>query len=786
MRGVNRLTGICAGGVAALALGLAGAPGASAAAGLVLKTTSGPLAGGAPITATSTNAVLSTSGGGSVECEESTLSGTLANNGAKTDGMSVANAAFAGDYQSMLGACKFSLGGTAITEAQRLPWKLEIGGKEAFLTGNVRLSVSFPQTLPEVTCVYEGKKDAAAVLLGAQLTVEFNNAPSVLVEGAPESCPANGGLTATFTFTSGGKQVEAVIGSEFIEPGGSLSGTVENEAAQGVENVTVEACEEEGEEAEICVSTQSGTGGNYSFPTLPAGFYVLIAKPPALSGYSTTRSQEFEVLSNASPTQNIVLRGSGSVQGEISSEANSPLSGVQVSLCEQVQDPHCLTTTTDGSGNYSFAQAPAGSYKVAAAPGLGSGYARLSSSAFAVVGNQTATENLKLPEAGTVTGVVTNQQSAPVADEIVDVCLQESCYQGTTDGLGSYTIQGVADGQDSAIVAASGQYGSAVSGPFTVSGTATTTVNLTVGEPVGPRAGTEMPNTEVIGLGNAQVPLFYWNNEAELDTTGCVGGHVTATATGINTQTLELQTSPPATLAEHPSASGKFAGKLPKLYPVHGFLTVAIKIEGCPQPSEEETTEFNAYVDPSGAVVDGNHADAPVSGATVTLLAGPEGFGPFTAVPNGSTVMSPSNRKNPDTTSSAGEFGWDTLPGWYEVQAHKAGCGTTTTPAFQVPPPVDNLQLVLHCSPVLIETSSLPTDKREASYETQLVAGGEAPPFKWKKKGKLPKGLKLSKSGVLSGTIKRKKVPLGTYSIQVEVKDAAHHTATVTLPLKVR
>ena len=140
-------------------------------------------------------------------------------------------------------------------------------------------------------------------------------------------------------------------------------------------------------------------------------------------------------------------------------------------------------------------------------------------------------------------------------------------------------------------------------------------------------------------------------------------------------------------------------------------------------------------MDPSGLVVDGNHADAPISGATVTLLAGTQSFSPFTAVPNGSTVMSPANRKNSDTTNSIGEFGWDTLPGWYEVEAHKAGCGSTTTPAFQVPPPVTNLQLVLHCSPVLIETASLPTAKREVHYETQLLAGGEDPPFKWEKEG---------------------------------------------------
>ena len=37
-------------------------------------------------------------------------------------------------------------------------------------------------------------------------------------------------------------------------------------------------------------------------------------------------------------------------------------------------------------------------------------------------------------------------------------------------------------------------------------------------------------------------------------------------------------------------------------------------------------------------------------------------------VPNGSAVMSPANRINPDTTSAAGIFGWDAIAGYYEVR----------------------------------------------------------------------------------------------------------------------
>ena len=65
----------------AVALGLAGASGAFAGQVLTLRTAGkGPLSNGAPLVATSSNAVLSTSLGGRVECEESVYAGSLHNN----------------------------------------------------------------------------------------------------------------------------------------------------------------------------------------------------------------------------------------------------------------------------------------------------------------------------------------------------------------------------------------------------------------------------------------------------------------------------------------------------------------------------------------------------------------------------------------------------------------------------------------------------------------------------------------------------------------------------------
>ena len=367
--------------------------------------------------------------------------------------------------------------------------------------------------------------------------------------------------------SSGGEPVEAVLtsGGETEEPG-SLSGTVSNASAEGIEGVTVEICEEE-EEPPVCRSVQSGAGGHYSILNVLPGFYVLTTTPPAHSGYGAARSEEFEVLSGEAATDDVQLRAAGSVSGEITSQTGSPLAGVPVELCEE-EFGLCFTATTEAAGDYSFAEVPPGEYQLTASPAANSGYGR-GSARFLLAEGQAATENLKLPEAGSVTGTVTDQHNSPQNEAVVDVCMEDRCYQAQTNSSGEYTIEGVADGTEYvATVAPSYTYDSATSSRFPVSGRATSTVNLTVVAPVGPPPGTEMPGTTTLPLGNVQVPLFYWHDQAPLTTTACVGGHVTATATGTNTQNLEVQTSSPATLHESSSGSGHFkwlaAGTVPR------------------------------------------------------------------------------------------------------------------------------------------------------------------------------------------------------------------------------
>ena len=78
-----------------------------------------------------------------------------------------------------------------------------------------------------------------------------------------------------------------------------------------------------------------------------------------------------------------------------------------------------------------------------------------------------------------------------------------------------------------------------------------------------------------------------------------------------------------------------------------------------------------------------------------------------------------------------------------------------------------------------VTTTSLPAGVRGTPYSTTLTASGGTPPYKWKKVGTLPKGLKLSSTGVLSGTVSTK-VAAGHYTINVTVSDAGKKTAKET------
>jgi hypothetical protein len=81
------------------------------------------------------------------------------------------------------------------------------------------------------------------------------------------------------------------------------------------------------------------------------------------------------------------------------------------------------------------------------------------------------------------------------------------------------------------------------------------------------------------------------------------------------------------------------------------------------------------------------------------------------------------------------------------------------------------------CGFAITTPSPLPSATHGVAYSTTLTGCGGTPPYRFKKIGKLPRGLKLNHNGVISGTPKK----AGNYSFGVKMSDKAkpkHSTAT--------
>ncbi len=291
------------------------------------------------------------------------------------------------------------------------------------------------------------------------------------------------------------------------------------------------------------------------------------------------------------------------------------------------------------------------------------------------------------PTGGTIAGDVTDSSGHPQPGAPVWICATggSTCAATMLTGpTGSYRASGIPAGDYT--VRANPPTGSTASSArmtATVEAGATEIVDLVLQQPRGLPEGTTLSPSTTNGMG---IPTVYWGAPLDLDTEGCVG----ATAR----YAIAVDGTVVSSGEMFEGEDGRYTAQVPPLSPVHGMGVVTITFE-CPDTTVE-TVEFDIYIDPSGFVLDQN--GDPVVGATVTLLRADSAAGPFVEVADGSAVMSPSNRNNPDLTDADGHFGWDVIAGYYKVRATKTGCTTVETAALPVPPEVTDLELRLDCS----------------------------------------------------------------------------------------
>ncbi|MDO9496652.1 MAG: carboxypeptidase regulatory-like domain-containing protein [Nocardioides sp.] len=286
---------------------------------------------------------------------------------------------------------------------------------------------------------------------------------------------------------------------------------------------------------------------------------------------------------------------------------------------------------------------------------------------------------------GSLAGTVERSNGDPVADAYVEVCTAtgSSCSYTETDGAGAFHLAARPVGaQDLRVWPATDDLFAGGGSATVVAGQLTTMAPIVLESPQG------MPGNVVLDgqTGDGTVPSIYYGDPQPLTVTGCSG-----VASPSYTVVLEGQViRGPLPLTEGPA--GTYQATIAPFYPDSGSAEIRTNV---PATCGGALTEFNIYIDPSGTVTD--QWGRPIPGASVTLQRSESFDGAFTVVPDGSSIMSPSNRTNPDVTNAVGYFRWDVTAGWYKVKVDAAGCDSATTPAMQVPPEKIDLVVKVNC-----------------------------------------------------------------------------------------
>jgi hypothetical protein len=233
---------------------------------------------------------------------------------------------------------------------------------------------------------------------------------------------------------------------------------VRNTGESGIGDVTVELLQG----GSVLSTTTTGAGGVYSFTNILAGSYVVRETDPV--GYVSTTPNEVAIsLTTGGATVNFGDQQIGAVSGVVYTDLNgngvrdtgeSGIAGVTIEL---LQGGGVLsTTTTDGTGVYSFPNVPPDSYTVQETDPAGYVSTTPNAVAVSLAAGGSATANFGDQPQGTVSGVVFNDVDGNGVQDggeggIGGVTVR--LYQGTsfsltttTDSSGVYSFTGVVSG----------------------------------------------------------------------------------------------------------------------------------------------------------------------------------------------------------------------------------------------------------------------------------------------------------------------------------------------------
>jgi hypothetical protein len=358
-----------------------------------------------------------------------------------------------------------------------------------------------------------------------------------LVDGAYTVTPSNSSYTfaptsLNVTLNGANMTSENFTGSSKTTPTYAISGTISPTAAATGSTITLGG-------ASSATTTPNGSGA-FSFAGLANGSYTVT---PSNSSYAfaptslnvtvngaNASGENFAGTSKTTPTFSI----SGTVSPRTATPSTMTLSGVAAA-----------STTTDGSGNYTFSNLAAGAYTVT--PGL-AGYTFTPTSENATVSNTniTSVNFTSAAQTFSISGAITPTAAAIGATVTLG---GTSSATATPNGSGAFTFNGVTNGPYT-VTPSNGSYAfTPASANVTVSGANSTGVNFTgsvsgthsISGTITPAANGSGATVTLGGAGSATVTADSSGNF----TFGSLGnGSYTITVTHPMTQSVTYTFSP--------------------------------------------------------------------------------------------------------------------------------------------------------------------------------------------------------------------------------------------------
>ena len=272
----------------------------------------------------------------------------------------------------------------------------------------------------------------------------------------------------------------SVVNFTLVANPGSISGTVRDSTNNtAIPLANVELLDSNG--VPIASTTANGSG-QYSFNNLAPGNYQVRS---FAASYSTTTVSATVTAGNITNTDIFLEPNPGSIQGTVvDSETMSAISGASVQAVNS-QNIIVESTTTNGSGQYSFGSLLPGSYSLIF---TANGYATQTLGAVVTSNTVTIVDATLSRIAGALVGTVQDPNAAAIPGATVTVFLNNIQVGSViSDSNGNYMVPGLPPGSYTVVVSAPNYTTESVSAM--IANGQTTTVNVTLNEDPGTLTG---------------------------------------------------------------------------------------------------------------------------------------------------------------------------------------------------------------------------------------------------------------------------------------------------------